>query len=209
MKGELVHRAEHWGAELAFTEHFWEQGPMHSCCLLFWSDWSGSEAPQQAHWAEVAMWGWGGGLGSREKETTKDMFVPRGIRLQGWGSPSPALFHGLHSSGQANSKHICCCCSHHTAFGTSFTAFLNTLYSYLVLLLDLCWLCFTLNVSSSYWSSISFIFHQYLFPYDSLSSSHQFLFLNHWLRLYIFYHLPFSLSVCLFVWLFYATNTCG
>lgn len=41
MRAELERGAEHWGAELAFTEQFWEQGLLRSRCLLFWSDWSG------------------------------------------------------------------------------------------------------------------------------------------------------------------------
>lgn len=45
MKGKPEKKAERWGAELAFTERFLEQRPTHSCRLLFWSDWSGSEAP--------------------------------------------------------------------------------------------------------------------------------------------------------------------
>lgn len=44
-EGQTGEKAEHGGAELAFTEHFLEQRPTHSCRLLFWSDWSGSEAP--------------------------------------------------------------------------------------------------------------------------------------------------------------------
>lgn len=42
-EGQTGEKAEHWGAEPAFTEHFLEQRPTHSCRLLFWSDWS--EAP--------------------------------------------------------------------------------------------------------------------------------------------------------------------
>lgn len=56
MKGELEHRAEHWGAELAFTEPFWEQGPTRSYRLLFWSDWSGLKHPASSLWQR-----WGGG----------------------------------------------------------------------------------------------------------------------------------------------------
>lgn len=63
MEGELVHGAEHWGAELAFTEHFWEQGPMHSRCLLFWSDWSGLKHPSKLIVPRLGCEGVGGGGG--------------------------------------------------------------------------------------------------------------------------------------------------
>lgn len=70
MKGKLEKKTEHWGAELAFTEHFLEQRPTHSCRLLFWSDWSGSEAPSNLIVRLVVR-------------TTGDMPVPRGIGLHG------------------------------------------------------------------------------------------------------------------------------
>lgn len=59
--------------------------------ILVWLEWS--EAPCELIVATLGGWvdGW---RGLRGRESTKEMLVPCGIRLQGRGSPSPASFTG-------------------------------------------------------------------------------------------------------------------
>lgn len=64
--------------------------------ILVWLEWS--EAPSKLIVLRLGSGGGWVGVGDvgvlRDKETTKEMLVPWGIGLQGWGSPSLASFTG-------------------------------------------------------------------------------------------------------------------
>lgn len=148
-----------------------------SCRLLLRSDWSGLKRP-------VSSLCWGR-EGLREKDHRRGCLCQGGDQVAGLRVTISGLFHRLHSSGQANSKHICCRCSRRTSSGTSSPlGFVLAVFIFECLLL--------------YWSSISFIFHQNLFSSASLASSRQFLFLS-WTH---FLHLlpPSSQSLFACVW---------
>ena len=74
MKGELEHRAEHWGAELAFTERSWERGLVRVPAACYSGLIGVVSSTQQAHCAEAGGRRGGEGMEGelREKDHKRD-----------------------------------------------------------------------------------------------------------------------------------------
>lgn len=115
-EGWTEHRAEHWEAELAFTEPFWEQGQMPA------THYSGLIGVVCSNPASSLWWGCGSG-GTEKAADHKSDACAAGDQVARPRVIISGLFHGLHSSGHANLKHICCSCFLYMAFSNSFHCF--------------------------------------------------------------------------------------